>query len=122
MTGTIQLGALALVANAGLGAALVWAAYSGLERSGGRAAASTLVFGVIVIAGNWFVGETVRFASWSQFEVVGIAAAVGAFVGIGTGVLAWEPDHSNTVPPVESEKEELDDMMSNRQPTTGGES
>ena len=65
MTGTISLGALALVANAGLGAALVWAAYSGLERSSGRAAAYTLVLGVIVIAGNWFVGETVRFASWN---------------------------------------------------------
>jgi hypothetical protein len=100
----------------------VWAAYSGLERSGGRAAAYTLVLGVVVIAGNWFVGETVRFASWNQFELVGIAAAVGAFVGIGTAVLAWEPDHSTTIPPVESEKEELDDMMSDRQPHTGGES
>lgn len=121
MIETIPLVLFAFAANTGLGAALVWLAYRGLESSGGRAGMYTFGLGGSIIAGNWFVGELIQFASWSQFEMVVLAATIGSFVGIGSALLVWEPDHSRTIPPVESEKEELDEVMENRTPAqTGG--
>lgn len=114
MIGTLSLALFGLGANAALGALLVWTAYSGLERSPAHAVAVTLFIGSGAIGANWYVGNLVVFTTWTQLEIVTIAAAAGAVLGIGAGILAWEPDTGPVAPPLDTEREELDAMMKNR--------
>lgn len=114
MPGTTQLVLFALAANAMLGALLVWTAYSGLERSPARAAVTTTAVGAAMVVGNWVGGEALSFRTWTQFELVTLAAVGGAFLGIAAGLLVWRPADERTLPPIDAEQEELQELMARR--------
>jgi len=114
MPDTITLTIAAALINLLAGAALVWTAYSGLERSPTRAIITTGFFTAAIITGNWLVGHFISFQTWSQFEFTTIAAIIGAATGLSTGLLTWEPAPPASTPPVEAEQAALDDMMQNR--------